>query len=96
MLAKDLGVSVPTLNLILRRRRAVTAEMALRLSRYFGTTARVWQNPAEPVRPRGSEPEDRQDRCSRHSTLDAGGSSRTHGLSLQTERDDATQRSTHD
>ena len=43
-LAKDLGVSVPTLNLILRRRRAVTAEMALRLSRYFGTTARIWQN----------------------------------------------------
>ena len=25
-------------------RRAVTAEMALRLSRYFGTTAQLWQN----------------------------------------------------
>jgi addiction module HigA family antidote len=43
-LAKELGVSVPTVNEIVRRRRAVTAEMALRLSRYFGTTARVWQN----------------------------------------------------
>ncbi len=31
-------------NEIVRRRRAVTAEMALRLSRYFGTTARLWQN----------------------------------------------------
>jgi addiction module HigA family antidote len=43
-LAKELGVSAPTVNEIVRRRRAVTAEMALRLSRYFGTTAQVWQN----------------------------------------------------
>jgi addiction module HigA family antidote len=43
-LAKELGVSVPTVNEIVRRRRAVTAEMALRLSRYFGTSAQVWQN----------------------------------------------------
>jgi addiction module HigA family antidote len=43
-LAKELGVSVPTVNEIVRGRRAVTAEMALRLSRYFGTTAQLWQN----------------------------------------------------
>jgi len=43
-LAKELGVSVPTVNEIVRRRRAVTAEMALRFSRYFGTTAQSWQN----------------------------------------------------
>jgi antitoxin HigA-1 len=43
-LAKELGVSVPSINEIVRRRRAVTAEMALRLSRYFGTTAQLWQN----------------------------------------------------
>src|SRR5882757_8624645 len=43
-LAKELGVSVPTVNEIVRRRRAVTAEMALRLSRYFGTSAQLWQN----------------------------------------------------
>jgi len=43
-LAKELGVTAPTVNEIVRRRRAVTAEMALRLSRYFGTTAQVWQN----------------------------------------------------
>lgn len=42
-LAKDLGVSVPTVNEIVRRRRAVTAEMALRLARYFGTSAELWQ-----------------------------------------------------
>ena len=43
-LAKELGVAVPTVNEIVRRRRAVTAEMALRFSRYFGTTAQLWQN----------------------------------------------------
>ena len=43
-LAKELGVSAPTVNEIVRRRRAVTAEMALRLARYFGTTAQLWQN----------------------------------------------------
>jgi addiction module HigA family antidote len=43
-LAKELGVSAPTVNEIVRGRRAVTAEMALRLARYFGTTAQLWQN----------------------------------------------------
>jgi addiction module HigA family antidote len=42
--AKELGVTAPTVNEIVRRRRAVTAEMALRLSRYFGTSAQLWQN----------------------------------------------------
>jgi addiction module HigA family antidote len=41
-LAKELGVTAPTVNEIVRRRRAVTAEMALRLSRYFGTSAQLW------------------------------------------------------
>ena len=43
-LAKELGVTAPAVNEIVRRRRAVTAEMALRFSRYFGTTAQLWQN----------------------------------------------------
>ena len=41
--AKELGVSIPTVHEIVRRRRAVTAEMALRLARYFGTSAEFWQ-----------------------------------------------------
>ena len=41
-LAKELGVTAPSINEIVRRRRAVTAEMALRFSRYFGTSAQVW------------------------------------------------------
>ena len=43
-LAKELGVTAPSINEIVRRRRAVSAEMALRLSRYFGTSAQVWLN----------------------------------------------------
>ena len=42
-LAKDLSVSIPTVHEIVRRRRNVTAEMALRLARYFGTSAEFWQ-----------------------------------------------------
>ena len=42
--AKELGVAAPTVNEIVRRRRAITAEMALRLSRYLGTSAQLWQN----------------------------------------------------
>lgn len=42
--AKELGVTAPSINEIVRRRRAVTAEMALRLSRYFGTSAQLWLN----------------------------------------------------
>jgi antitoxin HigA-1 len=41
-LAEAIGISVRVVNAIVRRRRAVTAEMALRLSRYLGTTARLW------------------------------------------------------
>jgi antitoxin HigA-1 len=42
--AKVLKVSIPTVNEIVRERRAVTAAMALRLSRYFGTTPQHWQS----------------------------------------------------
>src|ERR1700684_3057903 len=43
-LAKQLGVSRPTITQIVSSRRGVTAEMALRLARYFGTSAQVCQN----------------------------------------------------
>jgi addiction module HigA family antidote len=43
-LAKELGVSRPTVSQLVGRRRSVTAEMALRLARYFRTSAQVWQN----------------------------------------------------
>jgi len=42
--AKDLGVSAPTVNEIVRLRKSVTAEMALRLARYSGTSAQLWLN----------------------------------------------------
>ena len=43
-LVKEHGVPRPTVNQLVARRRSVTAEMALRLARYFGTSAQVWQN----------------------------------------------------
>ena len=43
-LAKALGVSRQTVNELLRERRALSPEMALRLSRLFGTTPELWLN----------------------------------------------------
>jgi addiction module HigA family antidote len=41
-IAKAIGVSIPTVNEIVRERRAITAQMAMRLSRYFGTSPQYW------------------------------------------------------
>jgi len=43
-LAKDLRLAVPRVNEIVRERRAITADTALRLGRYFGTSAQLWMN----------------------------------------------------
>jgi addiction module HigA family antidote len=43
-LAKELGIGAPRLNEIVRGRRSVTADTALRLARYFGTTPELWIN----------------------------------------------------
>lgn len=42
--AKALGVSRQTVNEVIRERRAVSPEMALRLSRLFGNSAEFWLN----------------------------------------------------
>ncbi|HLE32994.1 MAG TPA: HigA family addiction module antitoxin [Bacteroidota bacterium] len=42
--AKAIGVSRQTVNELLRERRAVSPEMALRLSRLFGNTPEFWLN----------------------------------------------------
>lgn len=42
--ANALGVSRQTVNEVLRERRAVSPEMALRLSRLFGNTPEFWLN----------------------------------------------------
>ncbi len=41
-LAKDIGVPVNRITGIVNEDRAVTADTALRLSRYFGTSAKIW------------------------------------------------------
>jgi len=43
-IAKALGVSRQTVNELLRERRAISPEMALRLSRLFGNTPEFWLN----------------------------------------------------
>ncbi len=43
-LANALGVSRQTVNELLRERRAVRPEMALRLSKLFGNSAEFWLN----------------------------------------------------
>jgi addiction module HigA family antidote len=43
-LAEALGVSRQSINELLRTRRAVSPEMALRLSRLFGNSAEFWLN----------------------------------------------------
>ncbi|MBX9905366.1 MAG: HigA family addiction module antidote protein [Burkholderiales bacterium] len=41
-LAKVLNMPAPRINDVVRERRGVTAEMAMRLARYFGGDARSW------------------------------------------------------
>ncbi len=43
-LSKDIGVHPRRINQIVHGNRAVTADTALRLSRYFGTSDRFWMN----------------------------------------------------
>jgi addiction module HigA family antidote len=43
-LAMELQVPVTRVNDIVRGKRAVTADTALRLARYFGTTPQFWMN----------------------------------------------------
>ncbi|MDV2081082.1 HigA family addiction module antitoxin [Marinobacter xestospongiae] len=43
-LAKELHVPAQRINEIVRERRGVTADTAIRLARYFGTTEQFWLN----------------------------------------------------
>ena len=43
-LAKALGISPRRINEIVHGKRAITADTALRLGRYFGTNAQSWMN----------------------------------------------------
>ncbi len=43
-LAKDISVSARRINEIVHGKRAITADTALRLSRYFGLSDRFWLN----------------------------------------------------
>jgi antitoxin HigA-1 len=44
-LAQDIGVPPRRINKIVHGKRAISADTALRLSRYFGLSERYWMNP---------------------------------------------------
>jgi addiction module HigA family antidote len=72
-LAKELGVSRPTVTQLVARRRNVTAEMALRLARYFWDQRTSLAEPAGAIRSGDRHHEDRQDRESEDSIAFRGG-----------------------
>ena len=41
-LSRDIDVPVARINEIVKGKRAITADMALRLGKYFGTSAELW------------------------------------------------------
>jgi antitoxin HigA-1 len=43
-LAKEIGVPLPRVNDIVRSKRAISANTALRLGRYFGNSPQFWLN----------------------------------------------------
>ncbi len=43
-LARAIGVTPARINEIVRERRGITAETALRLARFFGTSVDLWMN----------------------------------------------------
>ena len=57
-LGKALGVPVNRVTMILNGQRGVSADTALRLARYFGTTPQLWMNPAEDL---GASPDGDRD-----------------------------------
>ncbi|MCH7512974.1 MAG: HigA family addiction module antidote protein [Bacteroidetes bacterium] len=43
-LAKDIGIQQTRISLILKEKRSITADTAIRLSKFFGTTEEFWMN----------------------------------------------------
>ena len=43
-LAKEIGVPAPRVYDVVRGKRGISADTALRLARFFGTSARFWMN----------------------------------------------------
>jgi addiction module HigA family antidote len=48
-LAAEIGVPPRRINEIVHGKRRISADTALRLARYFGTSERFWLNIAEPL-----------------------------------------------
>ena len=75
-LAKALDVPTNRITAILKGQRGVTADTALRLARYFGTTPQLWQNLQKAFELRVAEIESGsqiEERVQRRETIRAGG-----------------------
>ena len=75
-LAKALDVPTNRVTAILKGQRGVTADTALRLARYFGTTPQLWQNLQKAFELRVAEIESGtqiQERVHPRETIRAGG-----------------------
>ena len=64
-LAKELGVPTNRITAILGGRRGITADTALRLFRYFGTTPQLWLNLQKAFELRAAEIESGSDIAAR-------------------------------
>ena len=75
-LAKALDVPTNRITAILKGQRGVTADSALRLARYFGTTPQLWQNLQKAFELRVAEIESGpqiEERVQRRQTTQVGG-----------------------
>ena len=80
-LASALGVPTNRITAILKGQRGITADTALRLSRYFGTTPQLWLNLQKTYELRVAEIEsgkDIEDRVQPRETALAAGSAPAH------------------
>jgi addiction module HigA family antidote len=59
-LSKDIGVAQTRISEILSEKRSITADTALRLSRYFGNSAQFWMNLQTQYDLRQAEEENRE------------------------------------
>ena len=72
-LAKELGVPTNRITAILGGRRGITADTALRLSRYLGTTPQLWLNLQQAFELRVAEIESGRDIVERVQPREAAG-----------------------
>ncbi len=65
-LAKAIGISPNRIAEIVKNRRRITADTAVRLSLYFGNSPEFWMNLQDSLRPENGTTESQTKRCQTH------------------------------